>query len=165
MPLPYTKVFTPLDELPAQDLNDLQSNDTALAAGTGLDDGAVKAIKIDFTTLPTTGSYAGGSSTLGNSSISIPQGVGGILVGYVSGRNTATGDNIMTGTFSGTGVTQIIGALSVTSVQYTTKTGIAIASLDTTHGATVTFAAGQSNTSDQTRQGWFLIPTSVNPIN
>jgi len=48
MPLPYTKVFTPLDELPAQDLNDLQANDTALAAGTGLDDGAVIATKTSF---------------------------------------------------------------------------------------------------------------------
>lgn len=51
MSLPYpTKVVLPFDIATAQDMNERHANDVALASGTGLDDGAVNAAKIDFTT-------------------------------------------------------------------------------------------------------------------
>lgn len=52
MALPYpTKVVLPFDIATAQDMNERHANDVALAAGTGLNDGAITADKIDFTTL------------------------------------------------------------------------------------------------------------------
>ncbi len=50
LPVP-TMVFTPFDPLPASDLNDIVENVEALAAGTGLNDGAVTAEKIKTPTL------------------------------------------------------------------------------------------------------------------
>lgn len=48
MALPYpTKVVLPFDIATAQDMNERHANDVALAAGTGLDDGAVTTAKID----------------------------------------------------------------------------------------------------------------------
>lgn len=47
MALPYpTKVVLPFDIATAQDMNERHANDVALAAGTGLDDGAVPAAKL-----------------------------------------------------------------------------------------------------------------------
>ena len=47
MPLPNpTMVFTPFDTLPASDLNKIVANVNSLAAGTGLNDGAVTGNKI-----------------------------------------------------------------------------------------------------------------------
>lgn len=43
--------FTPLDTLPASDLNKMVENIEALSDGSGLADGAVKSNNIDFTTL------------------------------------------------------------------------------------------------------------------
>lgn len=55
MALPYpTKVVLPFDIATAQDMNERHANDVALAAGTGLDDGAVTEDKIDFTTFTST---------------------------------------------------------------------------------------------------------------
>lgn len=52
MPLPYpTKVVLPFDIATAQDMNERHANDVALANGSGLDDRAVKADNVDFTTL------------------------------------------------------------------------------------------------------------------
>lgn len=49
MALPYpTKVVLPFDIATAQDMNERHANDVALAAGTGLDDGAVTASKTSF---------------------------------------------------------------------------------------------------------------------
>lgn len=51
MALPYpTKVVLPFDIATAQDMNERHANDVALAAGTGLDDGAVTSSKMDLTT-------------------------------------------------------------------------------------------------------------------
>ena len=52
MALPYdTKVVLPFDIATSQDMNERHANDVALAAGTGLNDGAVTASKIDLATL------------------------------------------------------------------------------------------------------------------
>ena len=49
MALPYpTKVVLPFDIATAQDMNERHANDVALANGSGLDDGAVTADKIDI---------------------------------------------------------------------------------------------------------------------
>lgn len=52
MSLPYdTKVVLPFDIATAQDMNERHANDVALANGTGLNDGAVTADKLDPTIL------------------------------------------------------------------------------------------------------------------
>ena len=51
MSLPYpTKVVLPFDIATAQDMNERHANDVALASGSGLDNDAVTADKIDFST-------------------------------------------------------------------------------------------------------------------
>lgn len=79
MALPYpSKVVLPFDIATAQDMNERHANDEALAAGTGLDDGAVTTAKLDdaaVTPAKRTGGYKVGVisgstfSTTGNKSI------------------------------------------------------------------------------------------------
>lgn len=52
MSLPYpSMVFVPLDILTAEEMNQIVGNIESLAAGTGLDSGAITSDKIDWTTL------------------------------------------------------------------------------------------------------------------
>ena len=59
--------FTPFDTLPASELDKLVANDQALAAGTGLDDGAVTTAKIDWSTV----GIAGGTITANVTTINV----------------------------------------------------------------------------------------------
>jgi hypothetical protein len=60
MSLPYpTKVVLPFDIATAQDMNERHANDEALANGSGLDNGAVTATKIDFDTFTPAGALDG----------------------------------------------------------------------------------------------------------
>ena len=53
MSLPHPNiVFTPLTTITAQDHNNQMANVASLADGTGVNDGAITADKIDFTTMP-----------------------------------------------------------------------------------------------------------------
>ena len=55
MSLPYpSMVFVPLDILTAEEMNQIVGNIESLAAGTGLNDGAITSDKIDSATIPIT---------------------------------------------------------------------------------------------------------------
>ena len=87
MALPYpTKVVLPFDIATAQDMNERHANDVALAAGTGLNDGAVKANKIDFTTLPKPESVIADGSTTLSSATPVSTGVSVSLTVPASGK-------------------------------------------------------------------------------
>jgi len=67
MSLPFpSKVFTPFDQLPASDLNEMVANDEALAAGTGFNDNVITYAKLlstifsgNITTAANSGTWGG----------------------------------------------------------------------------------------------------------
>lgn len=55
MAIPNDITFTPFDPLPASQLNDLIENDKALADGSAIGNGAIKAANIDFASIKALG--------------------------------------------------------------------------------------------------------------
>ena len=105
--------------------------------------------------------FSGGQNFLGNTLVTIPQGITGVLVTYVYCRSTDVGDNIVSLSLSGTGATEIFPARMVLTGQYQSSSACGIYSVSSTHASPFIITASQTTTSDQQRQGFFFIPSGV----
>lgn len=135
--------FTPLDQLPASDLNKVVANINALASGTGVGDAAVKAHNIDFTTFPAA-QQAWIAPTLVNSwsNLGIGFDVAGYMkdsLGFVHLNGIITG-----GSYPSTAFTLPAGYRPALSLNLATSSNAAFGEIQVLNTGVITAAVGSS---------------------